>query len=259
MLIIILTILGFFIGSFICVVVDRFCAGQSAIYGRSKCENCRVVLCATDLIPIISYFVLRGKCRYCHYHLSWRYPLVELSTAVLFLLTIYRLNFPILFPVGFTFSNFYIFLFRDLLFVCLLFILFLIDAKDGVLPDRFTLPGIIIIFGLNFWLGIPWTTSIIGLFAIGGFFAFQYLVSRGTWVGGGDIRLGALLGVMFGLMQGVLVLLIAYVVGAIFAIVLLYKKRVGLKSTLSFGPFLAGAGWIVLFFGPYLSNWIFFR
>ena len=252
MLILLLTLLGFFVGSFLLVVADRFGTDRSFLVGRSSCDHCHTVLGVLDLIPVVSFVLSMGKCRHCRKQLSWRYPLIEIATACLFGLTAWRLNFLILQPIGFTPAHFSLFLFRDLLFVSLLLVLFLVDARRGILPDQMTIPGILIIFLLNLWLGIPVGSMLIGALVVGGFFALQYVLSHGTWVGDGDIRLGALLGVMFGLAQGVFVLLFAYIIGAAFALVLLWKKKAGMKSVLAFGPFLAIAGFIVLFFGPYL-------
>ncbi len=252
MFIILSTIIGFFIGSFLLVVADRFGTDRSFASGRSVCEKCHVTLRAIDLLPVVSFVLLRGQCRSCHAKISWRYPAIECLTAILFGLTAWRYTMAILLPVGFLPIHLGVFLFRDLIFVSLLIVLFLIDARDGVLPDAFTLPGILFIIAINLYLGIPITTILIGGLIVGGFFAFQFFVSHGRWVGDGDIRLGALLGVMFGLAQGLLALMIAYIVGGLFAVVLLWKKKANIKSTLSFGPFLAIAGWIVLFFGSYL-------
>lgn len=257
MTILFITILGFFIGSFLCVVADRFGTNQSFLFSRSMCSTCHKILGVLDLVPVFSFLWLRGMCRHCHALIPRRYPVVEFVTAVLFGLTVWRFLFPVLLPIGYLPVNFALFLFRDLLFVSLLLLLFLIDARKGILPDVFTLPGILFIFVINSWLGIPWETLLIGGLVVGGFFAAQYVVSRGKWVGDGDIRFGVLLGVMFGLVQGVLALFLAYVIGAIFALILLSRKKLGLKSTLPFGPFLAVAGAITLFFGPYLSLFIF--
>ena len=100
-------------------------------------------------------------------------------------------------------------------------------------------------------------TLLIGGLTVVGFFAIQYGISHGRWVGAGDIRLGAFLGVMFGLSQGILCLMFAYIIGAAFALILIWRKKAAMKSTLSFGPFLAIAGWIVLIFGPFLCQYYF--
>ena len=254
MTILILLFLGLFIGSFLGVVVDRFGTGQSSIFGRSVCDHCKKKLGVFDLIPVVSYLLARGSCRHCKTKLSLRYPLIECATAFLFVMTSWHLTQILFLPIGFTVSHFWMFLLRDLIFVSLLLVLFLIDARHGVLPDRFTIPGIVLITLINLWLGIPLATILIGGLVVGGFFAVQFIVSKGTWVGGGDIRLGALLGVMFGLAQGILALMIAYILGALFAVYLLSKKKAGMKSELVFGPFLAIAGWIVLFFGTFLGQ-----
>lgn len=257
MTIFLITVLGFFIGSFLCVVADRFGTNQSFLFGRSMCEKCHAVLNALDLVPVLSFLWLRGMCRHCHAPISRRYPVIEFATAVLFGLTVWRFLFPVLLPIGYLPANFALFLFRDLLFVSLLLLLFLIDARKGILPDVFTVPGIVLIVVMNILLGIPWTTLLVGALMLGGFFAAQYVVSRGAWVGSGDVRFGVLLGVTFGLAQGILALSFAYIIGAIFAGVLLSQKKAKLKSTLPFGPFLAVAGVITLFFGPYLSLFFF--
>ncbi len=248
------TILGLFMGSFLGVVVDRFGTERSFVRGRSFCDQCRATLGVLDLIPVLSFLFSNGKCRHCRTRLSIRYPLIECTTAFLFLVTAWRYTQLALLPIGFTSAHFGIFLLRDLLFVSLLIILFLIDARHGVLPDRFTLPGIVLLFGLNVWIGIPWQTLLIGGLVVGGFFALQFLVSKGTWVGDGDIRLGVFLGVTLGLAQGILALMMAYIIGAAYALILLSRQKAGMKSTVSFGPFLAIGGWIVLIFGTYLSG-----
>lgn len=257
MLILFISIFGLFIGSFLGVVIDRFGSAQSFVKGRSVCDVCKTTLGILDLIPVASFLLSRGRCRHCKNTISLRYPLIECVTALLFFISTWRYVHTLFLPIGFDSVYFGIFLLRDLLFVSLMIVLFLIDARHGVLPDRFTLPGIILLFCLNVWLGIPWQTLVIGGLVVGGFFALQYFVSRGTWVGGGDIRLGALLGIMFGLSQGILVLMIAYIIGAAYALILLIKKQADMKSALPFGPFLALAGWIVLFFGPFLQQYLF--
>lgn len=257
MMILFIAFFGLFIGSFLGVVVDRFGMEKSFWSGRSECDQCRATLGMLDLIPVASFIFLRGKCRHCKTKLSWRYLFIECATSLLFMITAWRYAIPALLPIGFVSTHFGVFLVRDLLFVSLLIVLFLIDARHGVLPDRFTLPGIVLLFGLNVWLGIPWQTLLIGGLVVGGFFALQFVVSRGTWVGDGDIRFGVLLGMMLGLTQGVLALMLAYIIGAAFALILLKRKKLNRKSTLAFGPFLAMAGWILLIFGPYLSTYFF--
>jgi len=254
MTILFISIIGLFVGSFLGVVVDRFGTDRSFMKGRSFCDTCHVTLGFFDLIPVLSFLFSRGMCRHCQKKLSFRYPLMECATALLFGVIAWHYGVPSLLPIGFTSNILWIFLFRDLLFVSLLIILFLIDARDGVLPDRFTLPGIVLLFGLNVWIGIPWQTLLFGGLVVGGFFALQFIVSKGTWVGGGDIRLGFLLGVTLGLVQGILALMFAYIIGAAYALMLLSKQKAGMKSTVSFGPFLAIGGWIVLIFGTYLSG-----
>lgn len=122
--------------------------------------------------------------------------------------------------------------------------------------DRFTIPAIIIAIILNLWIGvIPALSLITGAVVLGGFFYLQFIISNGAWVGGGDIRMGALMGLMLGLNQGLVALFLAYLLGAIIGVMLLLSKRVGRKTPIAFGTFMAIGTVVILFFGNAPLQW----
>lgn len=238
---ILIFVLGAIVGSFLNALIWRLSVGESVVRGRSYCTACRHVLCAKDLIPLVSFFLLRRMCRYCMEPISWRYPILEAVTGVLFVM-VYAAS-----PDG------VVFLIRDWFFISVLLVLFVYDLRWSLLPDSVTLPAIGI--GLAFQLilfpsHILWfaLAALVGA----GFFAAQYVLSWGAWVGGGDIRLGGLMGVMVGWPGIILALFIAYIVGAAVALSLLALKLKNRKSAIPFGPFLAGATALVLLYGDSL-------
>lgn len=142
------------------------------------------------------------------------------------------------------------------LFVGLVFfVLFWIDLEHGILPDNITLPAIIITIIAQLLLGMAWQLLVVGMAVGSGFFVLQYAVSGGRWVGGGDIRLGALLGALLGWPAVLVALALAYWSGALVGIFLLLTKRAQVRSAVPFGPFLVAAGWIVWLTYPLITKW----
>ncbi|MDP2629782.1 MAG: prepilin peptidase [Candidatus Uhrbacteria bacterium] len=269
-------IFGTIIGSFLNAVIWRIHVSQSVMRGRSKCVHCEHELSAGDLIPLVNFVLLRGKCRYCKKPISWQYPLVELGMGMLFILSyiIFLAGAPegvmqALFLGQYTSEL--IALARLLLFLAVLVVLFVYDARWGLLPDSVTLPAIPIAFIINLFVfsapvvcgdtafvcffASPWSNMLLAALIGGGFFAFQYVISRGVWIGGGDIRLGALMGVMLGFPGILYALFIAYIVGACVAVVLLALRKKGMKSEIPFGPFLCGATAVMLLYGDSVVDW----
>ncbi len=256
-------IIGTIIGSFLNAVIWRMYVSESVVRGRSKCVTCSRELSASDLIPIISFIFLKGKCRYCKKPISWQYPLLELLTGILFVLayTTFLRGAPdgILFAIIEGGHGHDVLLFaRDLVFVCILLVLLVYDARWYLLPDIVTLPGIVFAFAINLLLS-PTIEGGLSLFvgaAVGaGVFAFQYLISRGVWIGGGDIRLGALMGAMLGFPGVLYALFLAYMSGAAVAVCLLALKKKGMKSEIPFGPFLCAATLVMILYGSQVARW----
>lgn len=241
---IILFLLGLICGSFLNALIWRTHAGISILRGRSMCPNCNTTLGPTELIPVVSFLLQRGRCQRCKTTISWQYPLVELATGMLFALT-YLLYRPDV--VGIVFGC---------TVVCVLMYIFVYDLRYQYILDRSTLPAILLI-GVFHLIRSPelWHLYLIGCIVGGGFFLLQFIVSKGTWIGGGDIRLGALMGILLGWKLLLVALLVAYVVGAVVSLVLVAMKKKTLASTTPFGTYLSAATLIVLFWGQEILDW----
>ena len=246
-------IFGLIIGSFLNVVILRLYREES-ITGRSRCPNCKKAIYWYDNIPIVSYLILRGKCRNCGKPISIQYPLVELATGILFV-------------VGYFFTLqghlsqvtpahlFYFALSRQFIFISLLIVIFVYDLRFYLIADIITIPGIIIALALNILLGISWSNLILAGIIGGGFFLLQYVISKGRWIGGGDIRLGILMGAMLGFPHILVALMLSYVFGGGLALPLLIFGKKHFGDKLPFGTFLTLGTLITIFWGESIIKW----
>lgn len=247
-------IVGVSIGSFLNVVIFRTHEGESIVRGRSKCRVCENPIRAGDLIPVLSYLRLRGQCRSCHAVISWQYPAVELATGLLFVVMYLKPGFGLSEDLGLQLSI--LRLIRDWTFVSCLLLIFVYDLRHMLIIDRFTIPAMIFAILMNLWLGtVPAWSVLVGAFVLAGFFWIQFVISKGTWVGGGDIRMGALMGFMLGLEQGLVALFLAYIFGAAVGLVMMACGKATRKTPVPFGSFLAVATLVTLFAGQPLINW----
>lgn len=226
-------LVGLCFGSFSNVLVHRLSKGLS-MQGRSKCPHCHHILVAADLVPVASYVLLGGKCRYCKTVIPGRYPLVEVGSAILFLIAY------LMFPME---------PFMALIFAFALWLLFTIgvfDYETAFIPDALSIP--LIIVGLWFQ-GMHHNLPLLPILVGFTFFAFQWLISKGRWVGSGDMFLGAGIGALVGtLFLTGAVLFFAYIFGALVASALLVTGRAHRKSHIPFGPFLVlGTLTVILF------------
>ncbi|HBK34764.1 MAG: Type 4 prepilin-like protein leader peptide-processing enzyme [Candidatus Uhrbacteria bacterium GW2011_GWE2_40_58] len=246
---------GISIGSFLNVIVFRTALSETIVKGRSKCLSCKHSLCTKDLIPVFGYLFLKGKCRYCQSKISWQYPLVEFLTGLVFLAFYFKYHFGI--AIGFPVEGFDILLLlaRDWIAVSVLLLIFIYDLRYSYILDRFTIPTIILVLLLNLWLGLSVSSLILGAVVIGGFFLVQYFVSKGKWVGGGDIRMGVLMGCLLGFRDGVAALFLAYVLGALVGLGLLATKRANRETEIPFGTFLSFTTLLMLFLGKWVIEW----
>ncbi|MGB9662203.1 MAG: prepilin peptidase [Moorellaceae bacterium] len=235
-------LLGLCIGSYLNVVIYRLPRGENTVSGRSQCPRCGRILAWYDLIPLLSYLILGGRCRYCGERISFRYPLVEFLTGAVFTALFYRLGPS---PV----------LLKYLVLACILISAAFIDVEHYLIPDRLIFTALIA--GAGFLLTdmeINITLALLGALSAGGLLLFLALVSRGN-VGGGDVKLatviGWYLGWPWGLLAVVLGLLLAGMVG-LFLLVLRLKSR---KDLLPLGPFLAAGALATVFWGSRLLHW----
>ena len=236
-------VFGLLVGSFLNVVIARVPEGRSVWAPRSACPRCGALIAWYDNIPLVSFLVLRGRCRGCRAGIPWRYPIVEAVTGGAF-----ALAYVLLGPTP-------KFLVAAILLGALIAIT-AIDLRHQIIPDVISLPGIVVGFVANSLLpgGVDWLDSLIGIAVGGGIFLVIILVSGGG-MGGGDMKLGAMLGAFLGWKLGLLALLLGVLAGGAVAVVLLLLGRKDRKDAIPFGPYLALGGAIALLWGDQVLTW----
>lgn len=237
-----LFVMGLILGSFANVCIVRVPEKKSIVWPGSACPKCQKPIRWYDNVPVLSWIFLRAKCRQCGQPISVQYPLVELIMGVLFAAAAYQF--------GYSFK---------LLEACILIFglvtLTAIDLKHLLLPDVFTLPGIVL--GLLLSLAAPDRTFLDALFGVllgGGFFyaiAYLYAVLRKReGLGGGDIKLMAALGAFLGWQSIPYIILVSSLVGSVLGILILLIRRKGLETEIPYGPYIAVAALSYLFQSP---------
>lgn len=240
---------GMCIGSFLNVCIYRLPSGKSIVHPASACPECGTAIRWYDNIPLISYILLRGRCRGCKTSISIRYPIVELLCG-LFAMTSW-MRFGNMLPALIYF-----------IFTAALLVITFIDIDYRIIPDIISIPGIPLGFLASLLLPqIKWLDSLIGIIAGGGSLlaiAWGYhLVTNKEGMGGGDIKLLAMIGAFLG-WQGVLFTIMASsLIGTVVGVILMVRAGKGMKMALPFGPFLAIGAIIYLYFGPRLMDWYF--
>ncbi len=224
----------------------RLHEGISLTKGTSKCPKCENGIKWYDNIPLVSFFVLKRKCRSCDVKISWQYPLVELwmALAFVFVLFFHSTNSLLLAQI-----------ITDCFIVWILTFIFIYDLKHMEVSDIITLGGTGVLFIIFLLSGFSFTNMALGAIIGGGFFFIQFILSKGRWVGGGDIRIGVLMGVILGWKLLLLALWIAYIAGAFAGIILLLSKKKKMKSEVPFGVFLTLATFVVMFLGQRILEW----
>lgn len=248
--------MGAAVGSFVNVVADRLPAGQSLVRPGSHCPVCGTHLRAFDLVPVLSYVWLRARCRYCGAAIPRRLPLVEAGTGLLFAFALASYGLSAAFAAA-------------AVVLGLLVAIAIIDLEHGLILDRVVLPAsVAALFMAPLWplVGVErefflWSgpvaslaSSLAGGVAGFGFFLAIVLLRPGG-MGGGDVKLGGLLGLLLGLGGVVIAVWVAVVAGGLVAAALLALRKRGRKSEMPFGPFLAGGAAVALLAGPQLQSW----
>lgn len=234
-------IFGAVIGSFLNVCIFRLPAETSIVKPSSRCPYCRHPIRYYDNIPIISYILLGGKCRDCGGKISWRYPLVELITGVLSLLLFIKFGLTLKFLAFF-------------IFTAVLIVITFIDLDHQIIPDVLSLPGIPVFFlAAVFIVKLPWMEALLGLLIGGGVLltiALVYeLISKREGMGGGDIKLLAMIGGFLGWKSLIFLLLFSSFSGAIIGVAAMIIKKQDTKYAVPFGPFLSAAAVAYIFAG----------
>lgn len=267
-LIIILGIIGLSLGSFINALVWRLNKQSnskikaerkefSISRGRSMCPNCRHVLYVVDLIPVLSWLLLKGRCRYCRKRISISYPLVEVLATGIFIISY------IYWPLRFNSQGVFIFVIWLIMLVFLI-ALALYDIRWMTLPNKLLYPVYVLVIiqvlatviffnGRGFYL-----LDILGGFLVGGgVFYLLFQISKGKWIGGGDVKLGAILGLYLGSAgEAVLMIFFASLLGSVYAVPLLATKKAGRKSLIPYGPFLILAAIILRLCWNIINSWL---
>jgi leader peptidase (prepilin peptidase)/N-methyltransferase len=241
MLIIFAGFFGAIVGSFLNVVILRLPEDDSSVvFPGSHCPQCKTPLHWYENIPIISYILLRGKCRTCKVKISLQYPLVEACMALL------SMALMVHFDIGFEFFFYF-------LFAAALLVIIFIDIQHQIIPDVISLPGIVIGFlGSFFAQNITWVASGLGILFGGGILyavAFSYyLLTRREGMGGGDIKLLAMLGGFLGWQSLLYIVFFSSLTGSIVGVGTMIIQKSGSRTRIPFGPFLALGGLTYLFF-----------
>jgi leader peptidase (prepilin peptidase)/N-methyltransferase len=241
-------ILGTLIGSFLNVVVYRLPREESLSFPPSHCPSCNTRLKPIDLVPVLSFLILGGRCRTCKKSISVRYPLVETCTGLLFLITVMK--------YGASLEAL-----KYLLVIACLIPVALIDLDHTIIPDRlnvgiFTTALLYLLFGLYQGETVlkDFLDPVYGLLIGGGFFLFIAVVTGGA-MGGGDIKLMAALGFLFGMRGTLLLMFLSFVLGGFLSSILILLKIKKRKDYIPFGPFICAAALIVIFYGEQILSW----
>ena len=275
---------GLFIGSFLNLISDRVLSDEGIFLGRSHCDHCKKPLSGRDLLPILSYILLKGKCRFCQNSLSIYYPVSEVLTGIVFTSTAIFIRIldssNVLSWLAYTFL---------IVVFSVYIVVFLTDLKSRIIPDKVVIFGVIFIIVYivsNFIYGAYssynylshddfgkyliktgyWNLqvlaylknfgfTVLSAFGIAAFFYLLIFITKGRGMGGGDAKLGFLIGLFNGFPLNIFGIFAGFLTGAIFSLVLIILKKKNMKDTIAFGPFLVLGSTIAFFFGRQLLSW----
>lgn len=252
----ILVLLGLCFGSFVNALVWRIHKKRNFVSERSECTHCHHVLAWNDLIPVVSWAMLRGKCRYCHKKIDDS-PIVEILTAVAFVVSY------LAWPYGFETSGTVLFG-MWLVALVLLVALAVYDMRWYLLPDAMVFPLIVVGMAIGVTrfvsvegseLGQALLNMVLGVGVISGLYFALYEYSSGKWVGFGDVKLGIFIGVILGWQGALFALFLANFIGLLYVLPLLLLKKVHTSSKIPFGPFLIVASFVTFLWGQQLIEW----
>jgi len=240
---------GLLIGSFLNVCIYRIPRHKSIVHPNSFCPNCQTPIKPYDNIPVLSYIILRGKCRVCKKTISWKYPLIELITGIFFLLLYLKFN------LGLE-------LLKYIIFISLLIILTFTDLSHRIIPNVISISGIILGLVLNLvlntntpdfknvFLGVLIGAGILWVFRQAGL-----IIKKQEMMGWGDIKLAGMIGAFLGISHTLLALFLGVFLGVLIWTILIILKLKTRKEYIPFGAFLALGSVITVFFGIQIINW----
>ncbi len=289
----IIFLLGLAVGSFLNVVIFRMESGGKIVNDRSRCMSCGHILAWHDLLPVLSFIFLKGKCRYCGEKISWQYPLVELGTGILFIILISNIKFQISnqYPISnIQFLDNIQYSILSLLFwffiTSALIVIFVYDLRHYIIPDKVIYPAITVVFGYNLFNDLiinnnfqfpisnfqsilnpqfliynlsnsVFVNHLLAAFISGAFFCCIVVLTRGKGMGGGDVKLAFLMGLVLGWPVIIVSVFLSFIIGSIFGIFLILAGKKKMKSMIPFGPFLVLGTFVGLFWGERIVRWYF--
>ena len=244
---ILIFVLGAVVGSFLNVCIHRLPKGQSIVTPGSHCPKCEKPIPFYDNVPVLSYLALRGKCRFCKISIPVRYPFVEFLSGLVSIALLIKFDFSLDFIVYFV-------------FLLSLIVITFIDLDEKIIPNEISLPGIALgLIVSPFISTLSFKESFLGVIAGGGVLAVvalaYYGVTKREGMGGGDIKLLAMIGAFLGWNGAFISLFFGSLVGAFVGVFFMIKEGKDTKYALPFGPFLALGAVVYLFFGNSLINW----
>ncbi len=243
---------GLIFGSAINAMVWRLKVGRSWARGRSVCSECGHTLAAKDLVPVLSWIALGGKCRYCRKPIA-DHPVVELVTGVVFGVSAYVLAPTSL--AGWVGLGFW------LVLVVMLLVLAVYDARWMILPDVVMVPTIVVALVYTVVMAVMARSPQVALgafeaaVAVGGAFYGLVVVTKGRGMGGGDIKLAFAMGLVLGLQGTAIAMFVAFNVAAVVGLVLIAKRKRGRRDHMPFGPYLVGGTMVAFLFGRQIVAW----
>ncbi|KZL93394.1 prepilin peptidase [Clostridium magnum] len=234
----IIFIFGAIIGSFLNVCIYRIPREESIVYPPSSCTTCKNVIKGYDLVPIISYLFLKGKCRYCGEKVSIRYPIIEFTTGILFVITFIK------FGISLDFAKY-------IVLISLLVVVSMIDLDTTDVYFSTTLTGIIssaIFLGIYLYMDIPIGSYIYGGVIGGGLLSLIILITKGG-MGWGDAEICLVCGLFLGLKLTIIMLFLSFIIGSVIGLLLILSGKKSKKDYIPFGPFIAIAAIVTIFVG----------
>lgn len=236
-------ILGLIIGSFLNVVIFRIDDLKSIINTRSHCQNCKKIIAWYDMIPFLSFFILRARCRNCGEKISVQYPLVEGFTGLLFLFLY------LMFGLGWGLI-FYLIIFSILL------VIFVYDLKTQTVPEIIVWLAVIIsLLGGAHFGGFTFLNALLGGIVGGGFLWLLVYFSKEKWMGWGDVKIGLILGLLTGYPSAIFALFFAFILGSVVGLALIFFQKKTLKTAIPFAPFLIFSILFSLTYGQIFISW----
>ena len=236
-----IAILGLIVGSFLNAVIHRLHFLGSVVSGRSACPRCGHRLAARDLIPVLSFIWLSGRCRFCGREISWQYPLVEALTAGIFVLFYLKIGWRTELAPAMVFAS-------------TLIVIGVFDFKHYLILDKVLLPLAAAAILWNFF-GDSLVAGLVSGLGLALFFGLQYVLSRGRWIGLGDVKLGFVLGNILPWPLSLCMLMLAYFSGAMTGVALVVFGKKQISSRLPFGSFLAFSAIITMLWGDKIVAW----